>query len=52
MGIAGSNNIPPIREGIITVSFEQLEVYLHALYAVLLADINEETLFQMAVTYG
>jgi hypothetical protein len=40
-----------IREGIITVYVEQLEVYLPVLQAVSLADLNEETLFRMTATY-
>jgi hypothetical protein len=39
-----------VNEGIITVSFEQLEVYLHALHAVQPAHLNGKTLFHMTVT--
>jgi hypothetical protein len=37
-----------VKEGI-AVSFEQLEMYLPALHAVPLADLHEETSFQMTV---
>jgi hypothetical protein len=40
-----------VREGIIIVLFEQLEMHLPALQAIPPADLNEEMLFQMAIMY-
>jgi hypothetical protein len=40
-----------VREGIITVWFEQLKAYLSALLAVPPPDVNKEKLFHMTVTY-
>jgi hypothetical protein len=39
-----------VREGIIAVYFDRLEMYLPALQAVPLANLDEETLFRMTVT--
>jgi hypothetical protein len=40
-----------VKASIITVLIEQLEAYLLALQAVLPADLKEERLFHMTVTY-
>jgi hypothetical protein len=40
-----------VRDGIITVQFEQLEAYLSALQAVQRTSLNEERLYQITITY-